>query len=805
MFGKKKEAPVIRQRLPLDVIRADAETGLTEAEVRQRNEAGWVAGAPTPAGLTEKEILLRRTFTFFNLIFVVLALMLLIGGSSILNMGFLLVAAINTAIGIIQEIRAKRSVDKLSLLSMRPVRVIRGGRKMEIRSEYLVRDDIAEFHPGDQIPADGILRSGEMQVDESLLTGESDAVTKKVGDELFSGSFVLTGHGRMQLTAVGDDAYAAKIAAEAKSNPKASKSEMMRMLDKLIKVIGIALIPVGVALLCQELFILKLSLRETVEGTVAALVGMIPEGLYLLTSIAMAASAIKLGQEKVLVQDMNCIESLARVDVLCVDKTGTITEPKMEVHDLIPLTETSHEELEEILAALYSGFEPDNDTGRAMAELYGRESVWQCSRRIPFSPKYKWSGGEFKDHGAYLAGAPEFILGSRIAEIQNSVDLWTGEGCRVLLVAAYGGRLSPDGLDAGKVTPLALVLLHSPLRPDAKETFDYFKKQGVAVKVISGDNARTASKVAQRADIPGAEQYVDAISLLSDEDYAEAVQKYTVFGRVTPEQKRRLIAAMQAQGHTVAMTGDGVNDLLAMKQADCSVAMASGAQAASQVASLVLLNSDFGGMPRIVGEGRRVINNIQRAAALFLVKNIFSALLALISLITAWPYPLIPVHLTLVASLTIGIPSFFLAMEPNYERVSGKFLRNVFRRALPGGLTNVFLVTVAQVFRQVLDLSPEQTATISAAILGAVGLLVLLQVCQPFDKFRRIVWIGCAVCLVGAFFLLDGLLGFETGTLQSDLVLGVMLIMTPTVFFAIQYLFDQAELLLKKRKAKRIA
>ena len=800
MFGKKQEAPAAEPRRPLDAVRADAETGLTEEQVRIRNEAGWVAGAARPAGLTEKEILLRRTFTFFNLIFVVLALLLLIGGSSILNMGFLLVAAINTAIGIIQEIRAKRSVDKLSLLSMRPVRVIRGGRKVEIRPEYLVRDDIAEFHPGDQIPADGILRSGEMQVDESLLTGESDAVTKKAGNALLSGSFVLTGHGRVQLTAVGADAYAAKIAAAARTNPKAGKSEMMRSLDKLIKVIGIALIPVGIALLCQELFFLKLSLRETVEGTVAALVGMIPEGLYLLTSIAMAASAIKLGRENVLVQDMNCMESLARVDVLCVDKTGTVTEPKMEVHDLIPLSDTPHEELEEILAALYSGFEPDNDTGRAMAELYGRESVWKCSRRIPFSPKYKWSGGEFAGHGAYLAGAPEFILGERIGEIQNSVDLWTGEGCRVLLVAAYGGPLSPDGLDAKKVTPLALVLLHAPLRPDARETFEYFRKQGVTVKVISGDNARTASKVAQRAEIPGAEHYIDAISLLTEEDYAEAAEKYTVFGRVTPEQKQKLIAALQKAGHTVAMTGDGVNDLLAMKQADCSVAMASGAQAASQVASLVLLNSDFGGMPRIVGEGRRVINNIQRAAALFLVKNIFSALLALISLITAWPYPLIPVHLTLVASLTIGIPSFFLAMEPNYERVSGRFLTNVFRRALPGGLTNVFLVTVAQVFRQVLELSSEQTATVCAAILGAVGLLVLLQVCQPFDKFRKIVWIGCAVCLVGAFFLLSSILGFETGTLQSDLVLGVMLVMTPTVFFAIQYVFDRADMLLKKRK-----
>ena len=779
----------------------DPELGLTGRQVAERTPAG----TPMSSGKSEKEIILTHIFTFFNLVFAVLAVMLVIGGSSVLNMGFLVVAVVNTVIGIIQEIRAKRAVEKLTLVAERPVAVIRDGARQEIPPEQIVADDIAEFASGDTLPADGVLRSGELFVDESLLTGEADAVTKVPGDEVKSGSAVLSGRGRVQLTAVGEMSFAARLSREAKKNPRAKKSEMMRSLDKLILAVGIALVPVGIILFYQEFFVLKLGLKSSVEGTVAALVGMIPEGLYLLTSIAMAASALKLSRKKVLVQDMNCIETLARVDVLCVDKTGTITEPDMEVENVVPFPDGDPEYLEAVLTAMYGAQEPDNATGRAIHELFGGESDWVCEKRIPFSPETKWSGAVFAGHGAFLVGAPEFILADRYDEYRDTVDSWTEQGCRVLLAARYGGDIVPGAIDPALVTPLALILLSGRVREQAKETFEYFTRQGVAVKVISGDNPHTASLIAQRAGIPGAEACIDTSRLESDEDFARAVSENTVFGRVTPEKKRKLVAALQRQGHTVAMTGDGVNDLLAMKQADCSVAFSSGAQAASQLGSLVLLQNDFSAMPGIVAEGRRVINNIQRAATLFLVKNIFSLFLSVISLFTDWPYPLQPMHLTVISALTIGIPSFFLAMEPNYDRVTGRFLPGVLRRAFPGGLTNVFAVLVCQAFMAVFSLPAESITTVCAGILAVVGMMVLFQVCKPFAPFRRIVWGAMLVCLIAVFTFLGELFELRTGTPQTKLLMLTLLLMTPTVFFAMQRLFDWGERIVGRISRKREA
>ncbi len=789
----KQLPPPEPQRRDLPVLAADPQAGLSQDQATQRRDAGWSAGDPVPTGSTKKEIIFAHCFTFFNLIFLIMGLLLLISGSSILNMGFVLVALINTVIGIVQSLRAKNALDRLALLTLKPVRVVRDGVVRQIDPGELVRDDIVEYAPGDTVPADGVLCTGEFQVDESLITGESEPVTKLPGDDLVSGSFILSGHGRARLTAVGSDAYAARLALEAKANPKAGKSEMMRSLDKLIRFIGIALIPVGIVLLCQELFMLKLSFRESTEGTVAALVGMIPEGLYLLTSIALAASALKLSRRGVLVQDMSCIEALARADILCVDKTGTLTEPTMEVQELLPLTDIDPEELEEILAALFTGFQPDNDTGKAMAELYGRESNWRCTRRIPFTPETKWSGGVFAGHGAFLAGAPEYILGQRFGELEKEIEHHEADGYRVLLIAAYDGEPLRGNLDPGAVKPLALVLLSSQLRPGVRETLSYFAAQGVSLRVISGDSARAASMIACRAGIRDGEKYVDARTLETEQDYLRAVREHRVFGRVTPEQKKKLIAAMQVQGHTVAMTGDGVNDLLAMKQADCSIAMASGVQSACQVASMVLVKSDFAAMPGIVGEGRRVINNIQRAASLFLVKNIFSLVMALLCLVTGWAYPLIPIHLTVVAALTIGVPSFFLALEPNYTRVKGRFLPTVLRRAFPGGLTNVVLVGIAMAFREPLGLTGPQMGTVSAVCLAAVGMLVLVGVCRPFDRFRVILCSAMGVALVGCFTLLGGFLGFAVDSSQSILVLIAVLIMAPTVYVAMMWLFDQGD------------
>lgn len=778
------------QREAVEEIHPSPEQGLTQTQAQRRKELGWGNAVPDTAGRSEWEIILQNILTFFNLVFIVLAVLLLVGGSSIKNCAFLGVVICNAVIGCVQEIRAKRAVDKLSLMARKPVRVIRDGQRRECQPEELVLGDIVEFGPGDPICADGVVRSGALQLNESLITGEADVISREENGQVKSGSFVVAGRGRVELTAVGSDAFAARLSAEAKADPHATKSEMMRSLDKLIQVVGILLVPVGLLLFYQEYAVLHLGIRESTEGTVSALVGMIPEGLYLLTSVAMAASALKLSKRKVLVQDMNCIESLARVDVLCVDKTGTITEPKMEVANLIPLTSDPPERLERILAAMYSGREAENDTDRAMSELFGEGSDWVCIQRIPFSSQTKWSGAVFEQEGAYLAGAPEFILGSRFSEVAETVHSWSSMGYRVLLVAAYDGVPEPERLDAERVSPLALVLLTNQIRPQAANTFAYFAQQGVSIRVISGDNPETVSEVAARAGIPYADRYLDATSLQTDEDYLRAVDNCTVFGRVTPDQKKRLVEAFQARGRTVAMTGDGVNDVLAMKQANCSIAMASGAQAASQVASLVLLDSDFAAMPGIVGEGRRVINNIQRAATLFLVKNIFSLALSIISLFTNWPYPLAPLHLSVISALTIGVPSFFLAMEPNYERVRGRFLRGVLRRAFPGGLTNIFVVLAAQAFSDVFAIPTEQISTVCAAILAFVGLLVLYQVCKPFDRFRKLIWGAMAAALVVCFTLLGGLFDLRTGSVGAGLVMATLLIMTPTVFFSMQRLFD---------------
>ena len=778
----------VRKDIPM--MEADPQVGLNAEQVHIRKQGGWTNGTPQSATKTEKTIILENCLTFFNMVFLVLALILVFTGSSIKNLSFLIIVVCNTVIGCFQEIRAKRAVDKLTLVSAQQIRTVRDGQLKSVRSDLLVRDDIVEFVAGDQICADAFVRTGEVQVNEALVTGEEDAIVKLPGDELKSGSFVVAGTCRAQLIRVGGDSFASKLAEEAKANPKAAKSEMMRSLDRLIRVVGFALIPIGVALFRQEYVVMGLGVTESAEATVTALVGMIPEGLYLLTSIAMAASALKLSKRKVLVQDMNCIETLARVDILCVDKTGTITESVMEVENVVPLTGDDPEFLEDLLRAMYSGVEPENDTARAMHEMFAGKSSWHCTKRIPFTSQTKWSAARFLDHGTFVVGAPEFVMGNRYHELRADVESWSSSGYRVLLVAEYTGQFRQGGLQTSLLQPLALVLLTNRIRPEAPGTFAYFAQQGVTIKVISGDNPITVSEVARRAGIAGADKYIDANELQTDNDYEMAVQYCTVFGRVTPDKKKKLIQTMRRKGHTVAMTGDGVNDVLAMKEADCSIAMASGAQAASQVAKLVLLKSDFSALPSIVGEGRRVINNIQRAATLFLVKNIFSLGLSLLTFFTNWPYPMVPLHLSVISALTIGVPSFFLAMEPNYERVNGRFLPEVLRRAFPGGLTNIFVVLMAQAFMACFAMPLEQTSIICTAILSVVGLLVLFQTCKPFDKFRVFIWVAMAAGLVVCFTYLGGIFELETGSRATLLVMAVLLIMTPTVFFAIQRVFD---------------
>ena len=797
---RKKQTPDLPPRRPLPVLEADPQLGLTRDQVEARLSAGWSNDPGESPSKSERQIIQENCLTFFNLIFLILAVLLVIAGSY-KNMMFLVIAIANTAIGTFQEIRSKRAVDRLTLVAEQPVKAIRDGVRTEVRPSRLVRDDIIELSAGDQICADAVVRSGEMQVNESLITGEADAIVKGPGDTLKSGSFVVAGRARAQLTQVGPDAYAAKLSAGAKKNVHATESEMMRSLDRLIRVVGFALIPVGCVLFYRQFQMLGMDFQTSTESTVAALIGMIPEGLYLLTSVAMAVSAMKLAQHKVLVQDMNCIETLARVDVLCVDKTGTITEPKMEVQDVIPLDpqKDSPEQLEAVLAALYSGVEPENDTGRAMAEVFARKTDWQCLSRIPFNSQTKWSAAVFAGQGAFVVGAPEFILGPRYESIRQTVEPWSSLGCRVLLVAQYDGAPGQNTpLDPDRVRPMALALLSNRIRTTAPATFRFFAQEGVSIRVISGDNPVTVSEVARRAGIEGADRYVDASTLKSDADFTRAARDCIVFGRVTPDNKKKLIQALKKAGHTVAMTGDGVNDVLALREADCGIAMASGSQAASQVAQLVLLKSDFAAMQGVVGEGRRVINNIQRAAALFLVKNIFSLLLALISMFATFPYPIMPLHLSMISGLTIGAPSFFLALESNHERIKGRFMAGVLRKAFPGGLTNLIVVLMAVGFVLVFDLPTEQLYTVSAALMSLTGLLVLYQVCKPFTVQRRILWGLMAAACAFCFLFLGSMFEFVKLDLEMIIVLAAVFLMTPTVFFALQRIFDWGDILYDK-------
>lgn len=803
---QKSKQPHLRVYRQIPMLQADPAEGLSPQETKLRQSNGLSNIMPPSNTKSEGQIIKENVLTFFNLIFLVLALCLCLVGS-FKNLMFLLVAVANTVVGSFQEIRAKRAVDKLTLVAAGTAKAIRSGQRVSVRTDQLVRDDIVEFAAGDQICADAVVRDGQLQVNESLLTGEADAILKNPGDTLKSGSFVISGRARVQLTHVGSESYAAKLAAEARRNVRSTKSEMMLSLTKLITVVGIALIPLGIILFLRHFLSVfqGLPLRDSVESTVSALIGMIPEGLYLLTSVAIAASCLKLSRKRVLVQDMNCIETLAHVDVLCVDKTGTITEPTMEVTDVYPLNSErfSYDDIEKILAAFYHGEEPDNETARAMGQQFAGETTWRAVKRMAFSSSTKWSGADFGENGRYVVGAPEFIMGDRYDSIRSEAEPWSERGCRVLLLAAYDTAFDDGPLQSAHVAPIALVFLSNLLRPDAQETFRYFASQGVSVRVISGDNPITVAQVAARAGIENADRYVDAMTLSTEQDFEEAVKYYTVFGRVTPEQKRYLVRAFQKQGHTVAMTGDGVNDVLALKDANCGIAMASGSQAASQVAQIVLLNSQFSAMPAIVAEGRRVINNIQRAASLFLVKNIFSFALTLLLLFIDMPYPLLPIQLSLISTFTIGIPSFFLALEPNYARVEGKFMRNVIRRAMPGGLTNLTIVLLAGFFTSTFGLSNEQLNTICVWVMSAVGLVTLYHVSVPFTRLRLAVLAAMTAAMLFCLLVIPAFFDLPPLNASSALILVTLLLACPTVMRFFRVIFDKRVAKLDLAPAKK--
>lgn len=707
--------------------------GLTAAEVNARIEAGKINIADDSSDRTTGKIIRDNLLTYFNLIFLVITVLLCIAGA-FRDLTFLPIIIGNILIGIVQELRAKKTLDKMKILNAGHAVVIREGKRQKVTAEELVIDDLVWLSSGDAICADSVVVSGEITVNESMLTGEADGIVKKENEELLSGSFVVSGEGYARLTRVGNDSYISKLTNEAKALKKGEESEMIRSINMFVKVIGIIIIPMSVILFVQAFVFRNASFRTSITSMVASIIGLIPEGLYLLTTLALAVSMMKLAKDKVLLHDMKSIESLARVDVLCVDKTGTITKPEMTVTEIVSCDDSMNEVFTDYVMSSID----NNATAVALKKYLNDNNVMNgkrtASKVYPFNSTVKYGAMAFNGD-YYVLGAPEFIIKTGFNNLKNDISQYTTKGYRVI-VLAKAESLTRDGVIDGEILPLGFVVLANEIRDNAVETFTYFKEQGVAIKVISGDNPATVSEVARQAGIENAEKYVDASTLTDNLMISEAIAKYTVFGRVTPKQKQQFVKALKMQGHTVAMTGDGVNDILALKDADCSVAMASGSEATAQAAQIVLLDSDFSRMPEIVLEGRRVVNNVQRSASLFLVKNLFSLLLTIFSTVLMISYPLMPSQVSLISMFTIGIPGFLLALEPNKSRIKGHFLGNVLLKALPAGLTDFFAVSALVICGHVFNIPSTDIATASTLLIAVVGFMIMIKISHPFNKFK---------------------------------------------------------------------
>ncbi len=699
----------------------DINKGLTYEQVKKRKEDNLVNYDTSVPTKSIKRILFENFFTLFNFLNLFLALAIFLVGSY-KNMLFMIIVIINTAISTIQEIHSKRVIDKLSIIAESKAKVIRDGKKEEIHINDIVLDDILELNTGNQISTDSIILDGKVQVNESYITGEPDSILKKVGDTLLSGSYIVSGKCIAKVEHIGEENYTAKISSGAKYVKKIN-SEIMISLRKIIRVLAFAIIPIGITLFYTQLHIQALSLQDAVVKTVAAVIGMIPEGLVLLTSTVLAVSVIRLSKSKVLVQELYCIETLARVDTLCLDKTGTLTEGIMEVKDFIPLSK-SKDEMFNILSNIAISSDDENSTIEAIRAYFNNTSkAFTVNQKIAFSSDTKWSGINFKEEGSYVIGAPEFVLKNDFKSYKDKIDKYSKD-YRVLILAhsndTFKNNKLPDNLNV-----IGIVLISDKIRKEASNTLKYFKEQGVDIKIISGDNPLTVSKIAKQVGIDEYDNYIDMSTLKSDDEIKNIVTKYTIFGRVTPTQKEELIKSLKSNGKTVAMTGDGVNDILALKTADCSIAMANGSDATKNVSQLILLDSNFASMPKVVYEGRRTINNIERSASLFLVKTIYSTILALMFLFMQETYPFIPIQLTLISTVTIGIPSFILALEPNKERVKGNFLKNVISKSLPAGITVAISIFIISILNQNGYIPDEQYSSLSVIATGICGIILL--------------------------------------------------------------------------------
>lgn len=721
--------------------------GLSDEEVRERVAAGKVNGEQTVRTKSVAQILRSNILTFFNFVFIVLAVLLAgfvpAGMDGIGNFGFLILIVFNTLVGIVQELRAKRTMDRLSLLSAPKAVVVREGETREIAIEDIVLDDIAELSSGRQVCADGIIVEGSCEVNESLVTGEPDAIVKNVGDRVISGSFVVSGKAKCRVEHVGADNFVMKISSGAKYFKKPT-SEIWRSLMLIVKVMSIVIVPVGIALFCSKYFRDTSALNDTVVTTIGSVIGMIPSGLVALASTVFCVSVIRLSRRKTLAQDLYCVETLARVDVLCLDKTGTITEGSMEVNGVEPREGLSEEEFKAVLKDTVAATGDENATALALRNyLDDIPSSRTAENVVPFSSARKWSGARF-DGVSYALGAVEFTLGHGEGGIFDTAAARAEEGYRVLALVSSKGDFIDQKLP-DNVTFEGFVYLTDKIRAEAPDTLRFFREQGVDVKIISGDNPSTVRAVAKRAGLEKCDDIIDMSTLSTEEEVWEAAEKYTVFGRVLPDQKLTLVKALKAAGHTVAMTGDGVNDVLALKEADCSVAMASGSDAAKNVSSLVLLDSNFASMPHIVAEGRRSINNLERSAALYIMKTVYNVLLALLFMMVNEPLPFEPRNLTLIGGVTIGMPSIVLALEPNNELVRGRFLTKVLCYAVPGGV--IVLLGAAAVMvadRCFIDVSPDQIRTMYCIVTTFVGMIYLFRVALPPT------WIHIVLCIVMA-------------------------------------------------------
>ena len=765
-------------------------TGLTDEQVNERIEQGKVNADENPNTRTYKQIVRENTLTFFNFLNLVLLILVLMVGSY-KNAFFVGIIIINTLIGIAQEIRAKQTIDKLAILTAKKSIVIREGKKWTVPTEDLVLDDLVCLKTGDQVPADAKVLEGSVEVNESLLTGESDNLPKNVGDELFSGSFVTSGEACCQIIHVGKDNYAAQITSEAKEF-KRHNSELKNSLNAILKVISIIIVPLGALLFYKQYYVVGNTFKDSIVSMVAGVLGMIPEGLVLLTSVALTLGALVLANKKTLVQELYCIETLARVDTLCLDKTGTITEGTMCVERVEPWSEASENkdtdeiptededepdlhEIENMMANLMYVLKDQNATIDALRKRFPAKSSMTLEHIIPFSSDRKYSGAVFEDNGTYLMGAAQFLFPEGREDILDVCQNYAEEGLRVL-VLAHSTQMAEETELPENLEPAALLLLTDVIREEAPDTLQFFDSQEVDLKVISGDDPVTVSAIAKRAGLKNAENYVDATTLETEEQLEEAVAKYSVFGRVTPQQKKEMVQALQKQGHTVAMTGDGVNDVLALKEADCSIAMAQGSDAAKNIANVVLLDSNFASMPHIVNQGRRVVNNIRTAASMFLIKTMFSVMLSLLTIFFGNAYPFEPIQMSLISACAVGIPTFLLAQENNYDKIDHTFLRHVFLNAFPAALTITSCVFAVMLVCQNVYHSNDMLSTACVLVTGWNYMAALKTVYAPLNTYRKVIIYGMQFIFFSAAVIFQKLLGL--GSLDFGMIILVFILMT---------------------------